>query len=334
MNAAPVPSFTGKRKLSLSSDLQPLADAVKALQRSTELVPGTPHRGRVQYGLANYTSTAITGLKPEDSEPGMVAGVYYDPTADFPHILEGDIIHPMAQDYETIYEDGTRETTLIPGMLAGVMVSNGSLGRTIIMDGELRIPLASTTWGEDTSINVPGYVYDVEISSGISAPTIKEGVILLPEGMGGACPLAEYDPENEGSAVSGRIGAISWGSSILAPRIDAGHIRIPTAHAESRSAMRMGAVEWLGWDPAAFADSSILMTTAVGHPRITEGQAFIPPGVLGITGADGRRYSLAECRGGVEVATLSTGATGGDVTSPSATLRVRWDDGFLAFEFV
>jgi hypothetical protein len=246
MNAAPVPSFTGKSKLSLSSDLQPLADAVKALQRSTELVPGSPHRGRVQYGLANYTPTAITGLKPEDSEPGMVAGVYYDPTADFPHILEGDIIHPMAQDYETIYEDGTRENTRIPGMLAG----------------------------------------------------------------------------------------ISWGSSILAPRIDAGRIRIPTAHAESRASMRMGAVEWLGWDPAAFADSSILMTTAVGHPRITEGQAFIPPGVLGITGADGRRYSLAECRGGVEVATLSTGATGGDVTSPSATLRVRWDDGFLAFEFV
>lgn len=42
--------------------------------------------------------------------------------------------------------------------------------------------------------NVSGYVYDVELASSISAPTIKASVILLPEGMGGACPLAEYDP--------------------------------------------------------------------------------------------------------------------------------------------
>lgn len=331
MNAAPVPSFTGKRKLSLSSDLQPLANAVQALQRSTELVPGTPHRGRVQYGLANYTPTAITGLRPEDSEPGMVAGVYYDPTADFPHILEGDIIHPMAQDYETIYEDGTRENTHIPGMLAGVMVSNGSPGRTVIMDGELRIPLASTTWGEDPSINVPGYVYDVEISSGISAPTIKEGVILLPEGMGG-CPLAEYDPATPESSVSGRIAGISWGSSISAPRIDAGHIRIPTAHAESRSSMRMGAVEWLGWDPAAFDDSSILMNTAVGHPRITEGQAYIPPGVLGFRDAYGQLVALRDCytngaqRTALAILNLNN--------NEQRQLCVDYRDGFLQFFFV
>lgn len=327
-----IPHFAGREKLSLT-DLQALADALAAQGLITPPAGAPPHRGRVQYGLANYTPTAITGLQPEDSEPGMVAGVYYDSLAEFPHILEGDIIHPLAQDYETLFEDGTRETTLLPGIFAGVRVSDGGLGRTVVVDGELLIPLANTTWGEDTAINVPGYVYDVELASSISAPTIKDGVILLPEGMGGACPLAEYDPAAPESAVSGRIAGIGWGSSILAPRIDKGRISLPTAHAESRSSMRMGAVEWLGWDPAAFADSAILMTTAVGHPRITEGQAYIPPGVLGIEAADGSRHALTACRGWVEVATLSTGATGG-VTSPSATLRVRWDDGFLAFEFV
>lgn len=215
-------------------------------------------------------------------------------------------------------------------------------GGVVPMEHRGRTQWGPAQYGRDDGVpDVCGVVGGVVWGdSSVNAPRIVDGVIELPVGEGGLCPLAEYDPEWPGYAVAGRVGAVSWGSSINAPRIDGGHLKLPSAHAEGdvpgEGWKRMGGIEWLGWDPLEFEDSAVLLGSSVmkTRPRLVEGHAYLPPGVLGVVGSDGVRYALRECREGVDVAVLPGGGSGGDVTSGGGVLRLRWQDGFLAFEFV
>lgn len=323
-----MPTFAGQKQLSLE-DVQVLADLLAAQGLTVESVPAGVHRGRKQYALANYTSSPVDFLEPEESNDGVIRAVSFSPNAKFPYIFDGEIVTPHAQDYYTERADGTLEESEVPGVLQRVEAREG-LRRSVIVDGELRLAYANSEYYKDSSISVPGLMWGVEYDSSVTAPRLVEGLLKLPPGGGGGCPPAQYD--GSGVSVPGSVQAITWGSSILAPRIDDGNIRLPTAHAESRSAMRMGAVEWLGWDPESFEDSSVLMSSAVEHPRITEGQAFIPPGVLGFREVSGQRVALRDCytNGAQRTALAILNLTDNETRE----LCVDYRDGFLQFFFV
>ena len=326
-SAKQVPTFAGQKKLSLE-DVQALADLLAAQGLTVEDVPAGVHRGRRQYALANYTSSPVDFLEPEESNDGMIRAVSYSTYAEFPYIVDGEILHPYAQDYYTEMGDGTLEETEIAGVLQRVEARAG-LRRSVIVAGSLQLALACSEFEGDSSISVPGLLWGVEYDSSVSAPRLVEGLLQLPPG-GGGCPPAEYD----GSSVSvlGSVNAIILGSSVSAPCIHSGTIKIPPADdGTGEHPPAYGLLRAARWHSDEMTDSSVSFMSSVHPPQVRQGELVLPVGVLGFLNTSGQRVALRDCyTAGAQRTTLATLTVGGETRELCADYR----DGFLQFSFV
>ncbi len=322
-----MPTFAGQKKLSLE-DVQALADLLAAQGLTVESVPAGVHRGRKQYALANYTSSTVDFLEPEESNDGVIRAVGYSVYAEFPYIYEGEIIHPHAQDYYTEMEDGTLEETEVAGVLQRVEARAG-LRRSVIVDGSLRLALASSEFEADSSISVPGLLWGVEYDSAVTAPRLVDGLLQLPPG-GGGCPPAEYD--GSGVSVLGSVQAIVLGSSVSAPCIHSGTIKIPPADdGTGEHPAAYGLLRSARWNEAEMTDSSVSWLSSVHPPCVRQGELVLPVGVLGFRNTSGQRVPLRDCyTSGAQRTTLATLTLGGETRELCADYR----DGFLQFSFV
>lgn len=91
-----LPTFAGASSLSLM-DLQSVVDAVAENQRVLQPVSPLQHRGRTQYGLAQFHADECSGVAAEPDTPGLICGVEYVDGVEEPHIVDGAILLPKAQ---------------------------------------------------------------------------------------------------------------------------------------------------------------------------------------------------------------------------------------------
>lgn len=322
-----MPTFAGQNKLSLA-DVQALADVLAAQGLTVDSVPAGVHRGRKQYALANYTSSTVDFLDPDENNDGVIRSVGYSPYAEFPYIFDGEIVHPYAQDYYTEMEDGTLEETGVPGVLQRVEARAG-LRRSRIVDGRLQLALACSEFESDSSIAVPGLLWGVEYDSSVSAPRLLDGLLQLPPG-GGGCPPAEYEPS--GVSVLGSVQAIVLGSSVSAPCIHSGTIKIPPADdGTGEHAPAYGLLRSARWHEAEMTDSSVSYMSSVHPPCVRQGELVLPVGVLGFRDSSGQRVALRDCfTNGAQRTSLASFVLGLE----SRELCVDYRDGFLQFFFV
>lgn len=327
-SAKQLPTFAGQNKLSLE-DVQALADVLAAQGLTVDSVPAGVHRGRKQYALANYTSSTVDFLDPDENNDGVIRSVDYSPYAEFPYIFDGEIVHPYAQDFYTEMEDGTLEETEVPGVLQRVEARAG-LRRSCIVDGALQLALACSEFESDSSISVPGLLWGVEYDSSVSAPRLSEGLLLLPPPGGGACPPAEYEPS--GVSVLGSVHSIVLGSSVSAPCIHSGSIKIPPADdGTGEHAPAYGLMRSARWHEAEMTDSSVSLIASVHPPCVRQGELVLPVGVLGFIDIEGNRVALRDCyTNGAQQTTLASFALYGE----NLRLCVNYRDGFLQFFFV
>ncbi len=169
-----------------------------------------------------------TGEESVTRTAGGVLGI--EPRAESPATIdEGVIVLPLAQSEETETDEESGATGVVTsrraGLLYEVRVKEG-LEAPALKEGSLQLPLAE--WDSAAGVfDRPGLIRSVELAANESLPSIKGGVLRIPQASQVGVPLAEYDPAG-GTATAGIVAGVVW-TNDSTPSIKSGVLQLPRA---------------------------------------------------------------------------------------------------------
>lgn len=212
-----------------AADMNQLAVAIESVQ-DTPRGGQQARQAHATYGMAWYTPAGSSTASSTDGAleaAGLVASVDFNTEARSPRIDNGGIQLPYA-NY------GLSNTDDNAGGIAGIRYGSG-IDAPRINGGMIElVPGGSGGGGECSCVlaqyaapgvaDVAGKIAGVHFSSGVDAPRISDGVMML--------PLAEYEPADSNTdevRVAGGIMGVAYASGIDTPRIaTGGRIELPT----------------------------------------------------------------------------------------------------------
>lgn len=232
VTATNVPEFRGQRSLSLS-DLQDLAEVVKALMLQSDAPPGKVRTGAVKVPPAHDipgSGLYFSGVFYEQpasrvARNGTIKDIHWASGIDRPAIARGHALLPLA---ETVDASGVALASPVAGGLSTVRVADSAISAPRILPGGiLELPRSSggggdvptANWGNDTpaSYEYPGLIGGMSFDSQTGEPWAIAGHIYF--------PLAHY-----GTSVDGWPGAlrsVKFASGVDLPRIEHGVLELP-----------------------------------------------------------------------------------------------------------
>lgn len=312
VTATNVPEFRGQRSLSLS-DLQDLAEVVKALMLQSDAPPGKVRTGAVKVPPAHdipgsglyFSGVFYEQPASRGARNGTIKDIHWASGIDRPALARGHALLPLA---ETVDASGVAHASPVAGGLSTVRVADSAISAPRILPGGILelprsggggdMPLAE--FGQASGLTVPGAVQGLVFSSEVSAPAASAGMISF--------PLANFT--GPGTARPGALQMVEYVSGISAPRIVEGSLQLPpggggddiplAAFGQASGPTVPGIVQGLSFEsgieaPLAregylcvpMADSArerrggmcgVRYTSAVSEPRISEGWLELPQG--------------------------------------------------------
>lgn len=311
VTASNVPEFRGQRSLSLS-DLQDLAEVVKALMLQSDAPPGKVRTGAVKVPPAHDipgSGLYFSGVFYEQpasrvARNGTIKDIHWASGIDRPAIARGHALLPLA---ETVDASGVALASPVAGGLSTVRVADSAISAPRILPGGiLELPRSSgggdmplAEFGGASGVAVPGAVRGLVFAEAYTSPAARAGCIYF--------PFAHT--EGSGMERPGVLRSVSFVNGLAAPRIVEGVLQLPpggggddlplAAFGQASEPTVPGAVQGLSFEsgieaPLArsgylcvpMADSArerrggmcgVRYTSAVSEPRIAEGWLELPP---------------------------------------------------------
>lgn len=277
VTASNVPEFRGQRSLSLS-DLQDLAEVVKALMLQSDAPPGKVRVGSVKVPPAHDipgSGVYFSGVFYEQpasrvARPGTLQDIHWASGIDRPAIARGHAMLPLA---ETVDESGVPHATAVAGGLAGVQLATSGISAPRILPGGILELPASTGGGGDiplaefggaSAVAVPGAVRGLVFAEAYTSPEARAGCIYF--------PFAHT--EGSGMERPGVLRSVSFVSGLEAPRIVEGALQLPPGGGDMPLAAFGSSAPSGVAQPGALAGLSF--ESAMEQPRAYAGNIYFP----------------------------------------------------------
>lgn len=369
VTATNVPEFRGQRSLSLS-DLQDLAEVVKALMLQSDAPPGKVRTGAVKVPPAHDipgSGVYFSGVFYEQpasrvARPGTIKDIHWSSGIDRPAIARGHALLPLAA---TVNASGVALASPVAGGLSTVRVADSAISAPRILPGGiLELPRSSGGGGDaplaafgssaPSGVAVPGLVQAMSFESNLDAPRAYNGEVYF--------PYASY--EYGQGVVPGVLRAVSFERSISYPRVVNGNVHLPLAAFGSSSASGIGfpggvqgmqfeegldapraengtiyfpLADYDGAHPVPGAVQSICYVTGIDAPRIEQGIIVLPgdgsSGVpAGVQDVNGSRIDWQALGDGAMRATVARGYLQvSDSMQVPIALEVGQSGGYMTF---
>ena len=276
VTATNVPEFRGQRSLSLS-DLQDLAEVVKALMLQSDAPPGKVRTGAVKVPPAHDipgSGLYFSGVFYEQpasrvARNGTIKGIHWASGIDRPAIARGHALLPLA---ETVDASGVALASPVAGGLSTVRVADSAISAPRILPGGiLELPRSSGSGGDmplaefggASAVAVPGAVRGLVFAEAYTSPEARTGCIYF--------PFAHT--ESSGMERPGVLRSVSFVSGISAPRIVEGALQLPPGGDMPLAAFGSSAPSGVA-QPGALAGLSF--ESGMEQPRAYAGNIYFP----------------------------------------------------------
>lgn len=300
VTATNVPEFRGQRSLSLS-DLQDLAEVVKALMLQSDAPPGKVRTGAVKVPPAHDipgSGLYFSGVFYEQpasrvARPGTIKDIHWASGIDRPAIARGHALLPLA---ETVDASGVAHASPVAGGLSTVRVADSAISAPRILPGGiLELPRSSggggdmplAEFGGASAVAVPGAVGGLVFAEACPSPAARAGCIYF--------PFAHT--EGSGMERPGVLRSVSFVRGLEVPRIVEGALQLPPGGGE------MPLAAFGDWAPSGIAVpgavGGISFESGIGGPTASAGHIALP--MANDTGTGDAR------RGGIESISFVSG---------------------------
>lgn len=276
VTATNVPEFRGQRSLSLS-DLQDLAEVVKALMLQSDAPPGKVRTGSVKVPPAHDipgSGLYFSGVFYEQpasrvARNGTIKDIHWSSGIDRPAIARGHALLPLA---ETVDASGAAHASPVAGGLSTVRVADSAISAPRILPGGiLELPRSSgggdmplAEFGRASAVAVPGAVRGLVFAEAYTSPAARDGCIYF--------PFAHT--EGSGLERPGVLRSVSFVSGLAAPRIVEGALQLPPGGGEIPLAAFGSSAPSGVAQPGALAGLSF--ESGIAQPRAYAGNIYFP----------------------------------------------------------
>lgn len=276
VTATNVPEFRGQRSLSLS-DLQDLAEVVKALMLQSDAPPGKVRTGAVKVPPAHDipgSGLYFSGVFYEQpasrvARNGTIKDIHWSSGIDRPALARGHALLPLA---ETVDASGVALASPVAGGLSTVRVADSAISAPRILPGGiLELPRSSgggdlpmAEFGGASAVAVPGAVRGLVFAEAYTSPEARDGCIYF--------PFAHT--EGSGMERPGVLRSVSFVSGLAAPRIVEGALQLPSGGGDMPLAAFGSSAPSGVAQPGALAGLSF--ESGMEQPRAYAGNIYFP----------------------------------------------------------